>query len=106
MSTTKKDLKKQQEALKNLKKAAAEILNPHIVYNPFTYKSPAKQSKQRIQRVPWTPYENELLEQGISMYGNNWQMIAERFFKNDNGTFSRTNVQVKDRARTIGRAKN
>jgi len=50
------------------------------------------------KRVKWSLEEDEKLKKGFARYGNSWVVIKKKYFSDSH----RTNVNIKDRARSLG----
>lgn len=62
---------------------------------------PSKKKQKPTAKKFWTEAENAALEQGILKHGCNWRLILDNnITKGDKSLINRTNINLKDRARS------
>ncbi|KXN75011.1 hypothetical protein CONCODRAFT_1801, partial [Conidiobolus coronatus NRRL 28638] len=62
---------------------------------------PSKKKQKPTAKKFWTEAENDALEQGILKHGCNWRLILDNnITKGDKSLINRTNINLKDRARS------
>ena len=73
---------------------------PVVIRKPEKRRSESPAARSPQERRPWSPDEDRLLTEGFNKFKNKqfiWTLIKQKYFANS----TRTNINIKDRARTL-----